>query len=51
MARIQIKIENSIKNKADKVLGKNGLSTQGAIKILLYSVAISGKTPFNDLFN
>lgn len=47
---IQVRINSEVKHKADELFGKNGITTQAAIKMLLMQVANTGKTPFDDLF-
>lgn len=48
---IQLKVESDVKEKADIIFKKNGLTTQAAIKIFLTQVATTGKTPFDNIFN
>lgn len=48
---VQVRVNKDIKAKADKVFETYGISSQVAIKIFLISVAKSGTSPFEGLFN
>jgi len=48
---IQIRVDGDIKDKCDKLFAKQGLTTQGAIKMLLAQVSNTEKTPFDNLFH
>ncbi|TYC51041.1 type II toxin-antitoxin system RelB/DinJ family antitoxin [Weissella muntiaci] len=47
---IQLRVEDAIKDQADEIFKKQGLTTQTAIKIFLTQVANTGKSPFDNLF-
>jgi DNA-damage-inducible protein J len=47
---VQVKVSPAIKEKIDTVFKRSGISTQTAIKIFLYQVANTHKTPFTDIF-
>ncbi|TYC48733.1 type II toxin-antitoxin system RelB/DinJ family antitoxin [Weissella muntiaci] len=47
---IQLRVEGEIKDKADLTFAQQGLTTQGAIKMMLTQVANTGKSPFDNLF-
>ncbi|TYC48141.1 type II toxin-antitoxin system RelB/DinJ family antitoxin [Weissella muntiaci] len=48
---IQLRIDDEIRDKADAVFKRQGLSTQGAIKMFLTQVANTGHSPFDNLFS
>lgn len=47
---IQLRVESDVKNNADEIFAKQGLTTQGAIKMFLTQVANTGQSPFDNLF-
>ena len=47
---IQIRIEEEIRNAADEVFRRNGLTTQQAVKMFLTQLANNGQSPFDNLF-
>lgn len=47
---IQLRIDGDLKDSADEIFKKQGLSTQTAIKIFLTQVANSGTSPFDNVF-
>ena len=48
---IQIRVEEEIRNGADEVFRKEGLTTtRQAVKMFLTQVANNGESPFHDLF-
>ncbi|TYC50539.1 RelB/DinJ family addiction module antitoxin [Weissella muntiaci] len=47
---IQLRIDEDIKNKSDEIFAKQGLTTQGAIKVFLTQVGNTGYSPFDNLF-
>lgn len=47
---IQIRIEEEIRNAADEVFRRNGLTTQQAVKMFLTQVTNNGQSPFDNLF-
>lgn len=51
MALIQIKVDNEIKQKADAVFGRSGLTTPQAVKVMVTQVANEGRSPFDNLFS
>ena len=48
---IQIRIGADIKRVSDDIFSKQGLTSQGAIKMFLTQVANTGKSPFDNLFS
>lgn len=47
---IQVRIDEDVKSKADKIFEHAGLSTQQALKIFLTQIAQTGQTPFDGVF-
>lgn len=48
---IQLRVEEEIKDHADEIFKRQGLTTQNAIKMMLTQVANTGKSPFDNLFS
>lgn len=47
---IQLRVDAEIKDKCDELFARNGMTTQGAIKMFLTQVANTGESPFDNLF-
>lgn len=47
---IQLRVDAVSKDKAEKALGRVGLTLNSAIRSMIYSIAASGTTPFDDVF-
>lgn len=48
---IQLRVESDVKDRADEIFKKQGLTTQSAIKMFLTQVSNTGKSPFDNLFS
>jgi antitoxin component of RelBE/YafQ-DinJ toxin-antitoxin module len=47
---IQIRVNRVVWQKAEAAFNKHGLTTNNAIRAMVYSVGNSGKTPFDQTF-
>lgn len=47
---LQLRISEDVKNKCDAVFSDQGVTIQGAIKIMLTQVANTGNSPFDGIF-
>lgn len=51
MALIQIHVPDDIKARADAAFARNGITTPGAMRMMVTQVANEGCTPFDGLFS
>ena len=47
---IQLRVDAVSKDKAEKGLGRVGLTLYSALLSMIYSIAATGKTPFDEVF-
>ncbi|QVK12609.1 type II toxin-antitoxin system RelB/DinJ family antitoxin [Weissella ceti] len=47
---LQLRLDSDVKKKADALFAEQGITIQGAIRIMLHQVANTGKTPFDNVF-
>ncbi|AIG65481.1 type II toxin-antitoxin system RelB/DinJ family antitoxin [Weissella tructae] len=47
---LQVRVEDTVTDRCDKLFAARGITTQNAIRMLLAQVANSGETPFDNLF-
>lgn len=47
---LQLRISEDVKQKCDAVFSEQGVTIQGAIKIMLTQVANTGNSPFDGMF-
>ncbi|WP_259297784.1 type II toxin-antitoxin system RelB/DinJ family antitoxin [Bifidobacterium pseudocatenulatum] len=50
MALIQINVPDDVKVRADAAFARNGITTPGAMKMMVTQVASENRTPFDGLF-
>lgn len=50
MALIQINVPDDVKVRADAAFDRNGITTPGAMKMMVTQVASENRTPFDGLF-
>lgn len=48
---IQLRVDAVSKEKAEKALNRSGLSLNSAIRSMIYSIASTGRTPFDGVFD
>ncbi|AIG65468.1 type II toxin-antitoxin system RelB/DinJ family antitoxin [Weissella tructae] len=48
---IQLRIETDVKDRCEELFHAQGLTIQGAIKMMLTQVSHTGETPFDNLFS
>lgn len=51
MALIQINVPDDVKVRADAAFARNGITTPGAMKMMVTQVASENRTPFDGLFS
>lgn len=51
MALIQTTVDDSVKQRADKVFERAGLTTPMAVRVMVTQVANEGRSPFDGLFS
>lgn len=49
MALIQINVDDDVKARCDAAYARHGMTTPGAMKVLAYETALSGRTPFDGM--
>lgn len=47
---VQIRIDEKIKTDADAVLSRRGITMTAAVRMMLYHIATTKTTPFDDTF-
>lgn len=50
MALIQADVDDSVKERADSVFARSGLTTPDAVRIMVTQVANEGRSPFDGIF-
>lgn len=48
---IQLRVDGVAKEKAEQALNNSGLSLNSAIRSMIYSIASTGRTPFDGVFD
>ncbi len=48
---IQLRVDAVAKEKAEQALNNSGLSLNSAIRSMIYSIASTGRTPFDGVFD
>ena len=51
MALIQINVPDDVKARADAAFARNGITTPGAMRMMVTQVANEGRTPFDGIFS
>lgn len=47
---IRLRIDEATKDKAEAILNRKGVTVNTVIRMMIHSIADTGKTPFDDAF-
>lgn len=51
MALVQVNVPDDVKTRADEAFARNGITTPGAMRMMITQVANTGVTPFDGVFS